>query len=131
MTGNNAKYTTMTHSSKEKPIRNNANKFSQQEVDLTQAPLFFPKGFEKVFIAIYFVTLPYLAGSIFQFFYIADAQIELFLSLNEKSLFILTWAIGYEILASLMLLYIIKMSISFAKNNIQGNGRYDQNFRRP
>lgn len=107
----------MIHSTKEKPIRNKSTKFSQQEVDLTATPLFFPEGFEKIFLAIYFVSLPYIAGLLFQFFYIADGKTELFLSLNEQSSFILTWAIGYEIIATLILLYIIKMAISFAKES--------------
>jgi len=131
MAENHTKYTTMTHSSKEKPIRNTSSKFSQQEVDFTQTPLFFPKGFEKPFLAIYFISLPYIAGLMFQFFYISNAKIDLFLSLNEKSLFILTWAIGYEIIAALMLVYIVKMSISFATNSLQSDGRFDQSFRRP
>jgi len=41
----------------------------------------------------------------------------------------LTWAIGYEILAAIILLYIIKMAISFAKENaVKGASR---DFRRP
>ena len=117
MAKNSAMHTTMTHPSKEKPIRNKSSKFSQQDVDLAETPLFFPKGYEKIFIAIYFVSLPYIAGLLFQFFYIADAKTELFLSLNEQSSFILTWTIGYEIIATFVLLYIIKMAISFANEN--------------
>jgi hypothetical protein len=62
--------------------------FTQQEVDLTSTPLFFPEGFEKVFLAIYVIVLPYIAGLLFLFFYIADAKTELFLSLNDDSSFI-------------------------------------------
>jgi len=91
--------------------------FAQQDVDLTSTPLFFPESFEKVFLAIYFIVLPYIAGLLFLFFYVADAKTELFLSLNDNSSFILTWAIGYEVLAILAILFIIKSAISFSIKN--------------
>lgn len=102
---------------REKPIRNKNNNFSEQNVDLAKTPLFFPAGYEKAFLAIYFVSLPYITGLLFQFFYIADAKVELYLSLSKNSSFIFAWAIGYEILATLLLLSIIKMAISFSKAN--------------
>jgi hypothetical protein len=129
MTATHITEKTMIHSAKEKPIRNTSTKFSQQDVDLADTPLFFPDGFEKLFIAIYFVSLPYIAGLLFLFFYVAEGKSELFLSLNEESSFMLTWAIGYEIIAGLILLYIVKMAIRFAKQNAQKGAR--KNFRRP
>jgi len=109
-------------------IAKSAN-FTQQEVDLTETPLFFPAGFEKIFLAIYFITLPYIAGLLFLFFYVAEGKAELFLSLNDESSFILTWAIGYEIIASLILLYIVKMAVSFSiENNKKGRNTH---FKRP
>lgn len=128
MARNDTMHATMPHPPKEKPIRNKSSKFSEQEVDLSETPLFFPEGYEKLFLAIYFVSLPYIAGLLFQFFYIADGKKELFLSLNEQSSFILTWAIGYEIIATLILLYIIKMAISFANDSRKAGVR---EFRRP
>jgi len=128
MARNNTMHATMTHPVKEKPIKNKSSKFSQQEVDLSETPLFFPEGYEKLFIAIYFISLPYIAGLLFQFFYIADGKKELFLSLNEQSSFILTWAIGYEIIATIILLFIIKMAISFTNNSRKSGAR---EFRRP
>ncbi len=128
MAKNDTIYAKMTHPSKPKPLRNKSNKFSEQEVNLAETPLFFPEGFEQLFLGIYFISLPYIAGLLFQFFYIADAKKELFLSLNEKSSFLLTWAIGYEIIATIILLYIIKMAISFA-NESRKQGVRD--FKRP
>ncbi|TNF43872.1 MAG: hypothetical protein EP216_03060 [Epsilonproteobacteria bacterium] len=106
-----------------------SKKFTQKNVDLAETPLFFPEGFEKIFLAIYFVTLPYIAGLLFLFFYVAEGSIELFLSLNEEQAFMLTWAIGYEIIAALIMLWIVKMSISFA-NESRKPGVQKQ-FRRP
>jgi hypothetical protein len=92
--------------------------FTQQKVDLSKTPLlFFPEGFEKIFIAIYFVTLPYIAGLLFLFFYVSGGNLETFASLNKEQAFILTWAIGYEIIASFILLWIFKMAISFVNES--------------
>ena len=104
-------------------------KFTQKNVDLAETPLFFPEGFEKLFLAIYFVTLPYIAGLLFLFFYVAEGDLDTFLSLNQEQAFILTWAIGYEIIATLVLLWIVKMSISFANENRKSN--IQQHFRIP
>ena len=90
-------------------------KFSEQEVRLSDTPLYFAEGFEKIFLALYFISLPYITGLLFLFFYVAEGKYKLFLSLDQSSSFILTWAIGYEILAVLILLYIIKSAISFTK----------------
>jgi len=97
--------------------------YTQQNINLSDTLPFSPKGLEKIFLTIYFVFLPYIAGLMFLFFYVAEGQAKLFLSLNENSSFILTWAIGYEILAVLSLLYIIKSAISFSR----GISRKDTN----
>ena len=128
MTNYNSMKASSKYQAKKQPIRNKSSKFSQQEVDLTQTPLFFPEGYEKIFLTIYFIALPYIAGLLFQFLYIAESNVELFLSLNEQSSFILTWLIGYEIIASIILLYIIKMAVSFANENRKAGVR---EFRRP
>jgi len=104
-------------------------KFSQQNVDLSKTPLFFPEGFEKIFLPIYFVILPYIAGLFFHFLYVAEGNIELFISLNEQSSFMLTWAIGYEIIATLIILWIVKMSISFASESTKSGVK--KQFQRP
>ena len=106
----------------------NSNSFTQQNINLSKTPLFFPLGLEKIFLAIYFVTLPYIFGLIFLFFYVAKGEPELFLSINENSSFILTWAIGYEILAVLIIVYIIKSAIAFSAKNMQGGAT---KFKRP
>jgi len=113
---------------REAPIRNKSKSFTQQDVDLAQTPLFFPEGYEQIFLGIYFISLPYIAGLLFQYFYIADAKVELFLSLNDQSSFLLTWLIGYEIVAGLVILYIIKMALSFARESAKGQVSA---FRRP
>jgi len=72
-------------------IKKEPETFSQKNVELTDTPLFFPPGFEKIFLVMYFILLPYITGLLFLFFYVAEAKTELFLSLNDDSSFILTW----------------------------------------
>ncbi|WP_294955418.1 hypothetical protein [Sulfurovum sp.] len=91
--------------------------FTKQEVQLNDTPLFFPEGFEKIFLAIYFISLPYILGLIFLFFYIAEGKFKVFIAVNHDSPFLMTWAIGYEILATLVILWVIKSAISFTREN--------------
>jgi len=72
----------MSHAKREGPIKNKPGKFSQKNVELQDTPLFFPEGFEKIFLAIYIVSLSYILGLLFLFFVIAQADTEIFLSLG-------------------------------------------------
>ena len=117
MQSNKFESTHVTYSPRQKPIKNKCDNFGQQKITFEDTPLFFPVGMEKLFLIMYFILLPYIAGLIFLFFYVGEGKTELFLSLNEDSSFILTWAIGYEIIAILMILYIIKMAISYSLDN--------------
>ena len=87
--------------------------FIKQKINLTNIPIFFPSGYEKIYLIAYIALLPYITGIFFLFFYISNAKKELFLALNEEASFIFTWAIGYEILAVMSLLYISISSILF------------------
>ena len=119
----------VTYSGQRKLIRNN-KKFSQQEVTFDDTPLFFPAGLEKVFLFIYFITLPYLTGLAFLFFYVGNGDTSLFSSLNDDSSYMLTWIIGYEILAVITLLWILKKAIVFTMNSSSSTGA-SRDFRRP
>lgn len=123
--GNNDEIKIRPHEKKKFQSENN---FGKQEVKYEDTPLFFPPGLEKIFLLIYFVSLPYIAGLLFFFIYIAKSNYEAFLKLVQESSFIMVWAIGYEILAALVLLYIIKMAITFSIENKPGS---KNNFKRP
>ncbi|MFT7879485.1 MAG: hypothetical protein ABXS91_03735 [Sulfurimonas sp.] len=112
----------------EKKTFKSENSFGKQEVHYEDTPLFFPHGLEKIFLVIYVVSLPYITGLLFLFIYVAKSDYEAFLLLVQESSFIVTWAIGYEILAVLILLYIIKMAITFSTQNKPGTKK---NFKRP
>lgn len=93
-------------------------KYTQQNISYSDTPFFFPERFEHIFLAIYFITLPYIAGLLFLFFYISNGDYNIFLSLNNTNSYILTWAIGYEILAAITLLTIAKNAIVFSLQSI-------------
>ena len=85
--------------------------FLDQEVRLDSS-IFFPYGYENMMLVIYFVTIPYLVGLIFIFFYIGKGDYTVFLSLDNENSFMVTWAIGYEVVASIILLWIAKLGLS-------------------
>jgi len=95
-------------------------------VRLSDSPLFFPPGLEKIFLLIYFISLPYITGLIFLYFYVSDSKTDIFLSLNDNGSFIMTWAIGYEILAVIALLLIIKSAISFSMSVSSKNRKFQR-----
>lgn len=113
MQNNHRNNADITYSGQRKIIRNNHRKFSQQEVTFDDAPLYFPAGLEKLFLFIYFISLPYLAGLAFLFFYVGEGDTSLFSSLSADATYMLTWIIGYEILAVIALLWILKKAIAF------------------
>ena len=109
---------------KRKKIKRKNQSFAQQEVDLQKTPfLFFPPGKEMLFLGIYFVTIPYIVGLVFIFFYVANADASTFGSLSTDSNFFLVWALGYEIVAVFILLLIAKSAISFSIRNAQSTSR--------
>ncbi len=103
--------------------KKNENNFFKQKVDFSIMPILFPVGFEKFFLIIYFIIFPYIAGLLFLFFYIAKGNLKVFFSLSSDASFIMTWAIGYEIIAALLLLWIIKSAISFTIKNANSKNK--------
>lgn len=88
--------------------RNRQNKsFGSKEVDVKKI-VWAPEGYEGFFIFLYFVTIPYIVGSIFLFFSVAGGEYDSFMKLNTSAFFIV-WAIGYEIVATILLLIIFLM----------------------
>ena len=96
---------------KRRKKRDNDVGFLEQDVDLAQSILF-PDGYENLMLGIYFITIPYIAGLLFVFFYIGKGDATVFLSLNDDNSFLITWAIGYEVVALLLLLWIAKLGLA-------------------
>jgi len=63
---------------------------------------------------------------IFLYFYVAGGKTETFLALSEKSSFILTWAIGYETLAVIAIILIVKSAISFSLSMRNKNTKFQR-----
>ena len=61
-----------------------------------------------------FAVVPYITGITLIFLVIANANFDIFESINIKDYFIF-WSIGYEFLAVLLILLIIKSAISFKR----------------
>ena len=105
---------------KKKVINNRAASYMRQEVDFQKTPfLFFPPGKEFLFLAIYFVTLPYIVGLIFLFFYVSNGEASIFGAVSTDSNFFLVWIIGYELLAAFIVTWIVKNAIMFTIRNSQ------------
>lgn len=110
-----------------KDLYRSSGGFLDQKVDFSTFALFFPPGYEKVFLVLYVIFVPYIAGLLFILFYVAKGDIELlFVSLKNHSP-ILIWCVGYEIVASILLLWIFWLA--YKTSRFQKKGRVK--FKRP
>jgi hypothetical protein len=71
-----------------------------------------PEGIQNLMLFSFFIAIPYFFGLMFIFFVLAQASITSYNSLEMDS-FPLTWTIGYECLALLLLLIIMKSAFTF------------------
>lgn len=85
--------------------------YGQKEVDFSQI-LPMPEGFEKLFITIYLITIPYAVGLLFLFIFVAKGDFDSFISL-DIAMFVAVWAIGYEIVAGFALVIIFYKMFKF------------------
>lgn len=74
--------------------------------------IFAPEGFEEVMVGIYILLLPYLMGLLFLYLFIAEGNFEFFVEFNLVSFFVI-WAIGYEVIAGLIMLFIVLGAIRY------------------
>ena len=71
-----------------------------------------PEGTLNLLLFIAFVIIPYIAGIIFIFFLIANANFDTFDDININD-YLIYWTIGYELLAFILMLLVIKSAIKF------------------
>jgi hypothetical protein len=91
-------------------LENNNGKseaFLDQSVEL-------PESVNNVLGLGIFALLPYIIGAIFIFLIIAQANIETYRKTDMNSFF-LAWTIGYELIAAILLLAILKSAITFKR----------------
>ncbi len=65
-----------------------------------------PEGYGGISYLTFLIFAPWLAGLAFMFFYVSGGNMDTFNGLESNTL--LTWVIGYEIIAVLVLLLIFK-----------------------
>ena len=70
-----------------------------------------PEGYGGITYLTFLIFAPYIAGMLFMFFYVSGGNMEAFNSLDSTPL--LTWVIGYEIIAALVLLLIFKKAVVY------------------
>ena len=85
--------------------------FGSQEIDVSDY-IFSPEGWEGAMFFFYFLSIPYIVGVMFLFLFVAGANIENFLIIEFDAFFIV-WAIGYEIVASMILVAIFLSYLKF------------------
>ena len=94
----------------EKNNREKAKKFLQKKVYLSDF-INLPEGLANSIFFGLFIAIPYLLGIIFIFIILAKASFHTYETIENS--FAFSWVIGYEVLASLLLLMILKSSLTF------------------
>ena len=89
--------------------------FASKKVDFSNY-LIVPRGYEGIAYTLYFLTIPYIVGYTFLFFYVAKAALDNF-ALLDLSSFLIVWAIGYEITGAMILFFIFIAFLKHIKNS--------------
>jgi len=85
--------------------------FGAQKVDFRDF-IYVPEEWAGLAYAIYTVLIPYVAGAIFLFLVIARGSYENF-KLLDINAFPIVWLIGYEIVAVVMLIWILVLYLKY------------------
>ena len=93
-----------------------AKGFFSRKIDLNHY-IDLPESIQNLMLFIFFIAIPYIFGLMFIFFVLAQASLQSYKSLELNS-FPLTWTIGYECLAFLLLLFIMKSAVTFKQCKI-------------
>ena len=91
--------------------RNNGSGFFSQTFNLSDY-YFLPEGVQNVIAFILFILIPYTVGTFFTIFVLNDMSLNSYQSTGANS-FLFAWVIGYELIALLLLLLIIKSAILY------------------
>ncbi len=98
--------------------------FASQKVDFSDH-VFVIEGYEGIFYTIYFLTVPYISGAIFLFFFVAGGSYDNFMLL-EMNAFLIVWLIGYEIVATLILIAIFISFLKYDRTPKKKNKRHNR-----
>lgn len=117
--GNNPLYTssnsdTQKYLNRMKDVRRTQQEdFGSQKVNINDFILS-PEGWETVMFSIYFITIPYISGALFLFLFIAHASVTKIFVLDFSAFFIV-WTIGYETIATLVLISIFISYLNYLR----------------
>lgn len=100
-------------------VEKNINKEQESKGFLSQKIYFsdfsnLDEGVLNILVFIAFVLIPYIAGLAFIFILIAHANFNTFKDININD-YLIYWTIGYETLAFILMLFVIKSAISFKR----------------
>jgi hypothetical protein len=70
-----------------------------------------PEGYGGITYLTFLIFAPWIMGTLFMFFYVSGGSVDTFNSLESNAM--LTWVIGYEILAAIVLLIIFKKLMTY------------------
>ncbi len=108
-------YNQMLNAERKKKTRlkrkHKARSFGAQKVDFKDH-LYIPENWEFAAYTFYIVAVPYIVGAIFLFLTVARANFENF-KLLDTSAFPIVWAIGYEIVAIVSLIWIMGLYLQY------------------
>jgi len=76
--------------------------------------IYLPEELEKLFLLTIFILIPYVFGLIILLIIVEYEKFKEFITFNFD-MFMLTWTVGYESIALLLLLTIIKSAFTFKK----------------
>jgi hypothetical protein len=117
---------TVRRSLRDKEYKNRKNRQKERESQEKKTKSFFAQeirpsdyinlsesSINTIFISS-FIFIPYITGIIFIFFVIARANLKTFNEINIDEHFVY-WSIGYEVLAFISIILIIKSAINFQR----------------
>ena len=86
--------------------------FFQQSIDLNDH-IYLPESLQKTFALGVFIFIPYTIGLLFLFFVVAHADFQTYEDMGIDS-YLLPWTIGYECIATLLIMSIIKSAVHYS-----------------
>lgn len=105
--------------------RKKRESFGSQEIDINKYVLS-PEGWESFALVLYIILIPYIVGVLFLFVFIAQVAFDKFLLLDVSSMFIV-WAIGYEVIAILLLFLIFLAFLSYLSKTRKNSKQQHKN----
>ncbi len=96
---------------KEKKTLKKSKSFLLQRFSISEL-INLPEGTGNLLFFVAFILIPYIVGVSFIFVTIAGINVETFKRINIEE-YTIYWAIGYEIIAFMLLMLIVKSAISF------------------